>query len=169
MQAESRSQTLLLELDSLKAELLAAEDALAVAERALEDSNQQESQTQMDVGETQAVYQEAREELDGLEKKMASCSSEVVELKRQKEDLVQEAEGVILEAKKLSVTIARIQKERVGAERVVSSLIKKHAWIESEKSAFGVPGGDYDFEATDPSDLTRHLKELRDEQDVLVS
>ena len=158
----------MLELDSLKTELLAAEDALSVAERVLDEAMQQESQTQMDVGQTQSVYEEARAKLDGLEERMASCTSEVVDLKRRKQDLVKEAETATLEAKKLSVKIARVQKERQGAERAVAALLKKHAWIESEKSAFGVAGGDYDFEATDPAQVGRQLKELKAEQESLV-
>jgi structural maintenance of chromosome 2 len=157
-----------LELDSLKAELAAAEDALGVAERASDEATQQESETQINVGETQAVYEEARTELDEFEQQKATYSSEVVDLKRQKSDLGKELEAATLEAKKLSVTIARVQKERSGAEKAVTALLKKHAWIESEKSAFGVPGGDYDFEAADTAGVTRHLKELKDEQESLV-
>ena len=167
-EAESRSQTLVLELESLKAELAAAEEALSVAERALEEAFDQEAQTQMEVGETQAVYEEARSKLDVVEKDMASCSSEVVALKRQKDDLVKEAEAAMLEAKKLSVNISRVKKERVGAEKAVAAMLKKFTWIESEKSAFGVAGGDYDFEATNPNAAESQLKELKGEQDSLV-
>jgi structural maintenance of chromosome 2 len=157
-----------LELESLKAELVAAKEALTVAERALDDAMSDESQTQMNVGHTQAVYEETRANLDGLEKLVTSCTSEVVELKRGKQDLAKEAEKATLEAKRLSVKIAHVQKDRAGAEHAVAALFKKFAWIESEKSAFGVPGGDYDFEATDPTEAGRHLKALKGEQDSLV-
>jgi len=90
-------------------------------------------------------------------------------LKKAKANLVKLAEAAKLESKKLSVNIGRIRKERATAEKVVAGMIKKHTWIESEMSAFGVRGGDYDFEATDPVAATEHLNELKNEQDSLVS
>ena len=47
-------------------------------------------------------------------------------------------------------------------------MLMKHSWIESEKGAFGIRGGDYDFEATDPREVSKQLKYLKDEQDSLV-
>ena len=167
-EAESLSETLVVELESLKAELHAAQDALGVAEAALEEAMQQESETQINVGETQVVYEEARSVLEGIEKKREEFSSEVVDLKRQKTDLAKELEGVTLESKKLSVAITRVQKERAGAEKAVTALLKKYPWIESEKNAFGVTGGDYDFDNSDTAGVANHLKELKAQQESLV-
>jgi hypothetical protein len=36
-------------------------------------------------------------------------------------------------------------------------------------NAFGVRGGDYDFDASDPKEVAQHLKILKSEQDSLVS
>jgi structural maintenance of chromosome 2 len=74
-----------------------------------------------------------------------------------------------LEARKISVAIARIRKEQGNAERLVATMLKKYSWIESEKSAFGVRGGDYDFEETDPSETSKQLQALKNEQESLVS
>merc|ERR1719251_834783 len=46
--------------------------------------------------------------------------------------------------------------------------MNKYTWIETEKEAFGVPGGDYDFEETDPEKMSRHLKGLQAEQTSLA-
>lgn len=90
-------------------------------------------------------------------------------MKYKKTELAKRAEASALEAKKLSVAIARIQKERHSAEKIVANLLKNHAWIESEKSAFGVEGGDYDFKATDPKRVSQELQVLKSEQESLVS
>lgn len=167
-QAKSRSQTLSLELESLQAEVVSAQEAVTAAEKALSDASNEEEEVQMKLGEIRAVYEQAKRELDSLEERMTHCSAELLGLKNQKAALVKAAEASKLEVKKLSITISRIRKERATAEKVVSSLVKNHPWIESEKSAFGVRGGDYDFEATDPSEAARQLKELKAEQELLV-
>ena len=130
--------------------MAAAEEAVEAAEKALDEANEEESQLQMKVGEVKALYDNAKAELDDVEKRMAQFSSELRDLTDERADLVKKVESMELEARKISVAIARIQKEQGNAERFVATMLKKHAWIESEKSAFGVEGGDYDFEATDP-------------------
>ena len=168
-QAESRSQTLALELEDLNAEVGAAEQAVLAAENALDEATSEESEKQMRMGEAKALHDQARQELNAVEEKLAHCSSALSGLKHEKSLLTKQAEATDLEAKKLSVAIAKIQKERSNAERLVATLLKKNAWIESEKSAFGVAGGDYDFEATDPGGMSRQLHALKLEQDSLVS
>jgi structural maintenance of chromosome 2 len=46
-------------------------------------------------------------------------------------------------------------------------MLKKFPWIQSEKEAFGVQGGDYDFESTNPSEMSIQLKQLKHEQETL--
>jgi len=60
-----------------------------------------------------------------------------------------------------------MQKERSGAEKFIKSMLKKYPWIESEKEAFGVEGGDYDFNVTDPAQMSSQLKSLKHEQETL--
>jgi structural maintenance of chromosome 2 len=168
-QAQSQSQTQSLELESLKAEVIAAEEAVLVAKAALDEATEEEGETQMKVGQVRSLYEDAKAELDALDDRIEKFSSKVVELKLDRSDLVKSASAATLEAKKLAVSISRISKERAGAERLVNTMLKKYAWIESEKSAFGVRGGDYDFEATDPNEVGKQLKELKGEQDSLVS
>jgi structural maintenance of chromosome 2 len=158
-----------LELDSLKAEVLAAEEAALVAKAALDEATEEEEKIQMKVGQVRSLYEDAKAELDALDDQIEKFSSKVVELKMDRSDLVKSASAATLEAKKLAVSISKIHKERAGAERLVNTMLKKYAWIESEKSAFGVRGGDYDFEATDPNEVGKQLKELKGEQDSLVS
>lgn len=124
---------------------------------------------QVDVAETQATYEQARGDVAELERKVDDFSSQVSDLKERKSELSKFLEAATIEAKKLSVIITQRQKERVGAEKVVASLLKNYAWIESERSAFGIVGGDYDFESSDTEKIAAEVKELKDQQDNLVS
>ena len=168
-EASSRAQTLSLELECLQNELVAAKEAVSLSERALRNASNDESESQMEVGETSASYEEIREELDVLEQKMSDCTAGLSDLKRTKSELVKTAEAARLESKKLSVNVNRIRKDRASAEKAVASMLKTYSWIESEMSAFGVRGGDYDFDASDPNEVAQHLKALKSEQDSLVS
>lgn len=158
-----------MELESLKSDVVAAEESVSAAQAALQEARDEEDNREIKVGEVKALYDEAKAALDEFENRLAQCSSELSEIKRQKASLAKKAEKCALEAKKLSVAISRIQKERQTAEKMVSNLLKNNAWIESEKSAFGVEGGDYDFIATDPNEMSEQLQFLKSEQDSLVS
>jgi structural maintenance of chromosome 2 len=167
-EAESQTQTLQIELESMKAEVSAAEETVEAAEKALAEANDEESQLQMQVGEVKAAYDNAKAALTKVEKRVAQFSTELRDLTDQRADLAKKIESMELEARKISVAIAKIQKEQGNAERFVATMLKKHAWIESEKSAFGVEGGDYDFEATDPSEMNKQLQVLKHEQESLA-
>lgn len=169
LQAESQAQNFAMQLESLQEEIQVAEEAVVAAEQAVEEAAKIESEQEGKVGQIRDLYEEARSELDALQDLMANCSAEIVALKNHLADKTQAKEEVASEAKKLAIKISRIEKERGGAEKTVSALLKKYSWIESEKKAFGVPGGDYDFEATDPSSVAKQMKELKQQQEQLVS
>lgn len=167
-EAESQSQTLVLELESIKTEVAAAEEAVIAAEKAKKDAKDKEADMEMKVGEIKALYDEAKAELDEVEEQVAACNAELKSLSKEKARSTKKAESAELEAKKLSVKVAKFHKEKANAERLISSMLKKYPWIESEKDAFGVDGGDYDFESTDPSGMSAQLKTLKNEQESLA-
>jgi len=167
-EAESRSQTLQLELESVKKELLAAEEAVALADNALKEASDVESNLQMKVGEANARYEEAKANLDAVQEKMTQFSTELRDLKTSKEELQKKVDSLELEAKKVKVTIAKIEKDRANAEKFVTSMLKKYSWIESEKAAFGIAGGDYDFASVDVHAMKSQLEGLKSEQDALA-
>ena len=167
-QAESKSQTLRLEFESLKAEVIAAEQVVVSAEKALMESSTLESDLQMKVGDANSLYEEAKADLDVIEEQMSSFSSELSMLQCVKADLLKRVESLVLEAKKLNVHISKMEKERANAEKFVIAMMKKHTWIDSEKVAFGVEGGDYDFKATNLDQMSDQLSGLKTEQDALA-
>lgn len=167
-QAESKSQTLRLELESLMAEVIAAEQVFISAEKALIEASTLESDLQMKVGDANALYEEAKADLDVIEEQMSSFSSELSMLHCVRADLLKKVETLVLEAKKLNVHISKMEKERANAEKFVIGMMKKHTWIESEKVAFGIEGGDYDFKATSPEQMSDKLSGLKTEQEALA-
>ena len=156
-----------LELDSLRTEAEAARDVVSVAEKTLADANEKESDLQMQVGEARSLYEEADGALQDLKNQMEKYSSDIVTLNRERSDLSKKAGESELEVKKLTVAIARVQKERAAAEKLVSSMRSKYPWIASEKSAFGVADGDYDFDSHDPNLTSRTLQKLKEETEEL--
>ncbi|KAL3940261.1 MAG: hypothetical protein SGARI_001047, partial [Bacillariaceae sp.] len=165
--AESTKDTLILEVESLKADVVTCEEGVVAANNALNAAMEEETNKEITVGEVKALWDEAKTALENFEEKLSEFSSELSEIKAERTSLTKKAEKCTLEAKKLSVQISRLRKEQHGAEKLVVNLLKAHPWIESEKSAFGVEGGDYDFQATDPGEMSRQLQTLKEEQDSL--
>jgi len=166
-EVETQAETLSIERDSLKAEVEAAEDAVKVAQRAVQNASTKEADLQMQVGDARASYEEANRALNEIKERMTSFSSHLVSLNRERADLMKQAGDVDLEIKRLSVSMNRAQKERAAAEKAVSSMHSKYPWIDSEKSAFSVTGGDYDFDAHDPESASQELKRLKEETEAL--
>lgn len=123
----------------------------------------------MKVGDLKALYDEAKANLNDIEQSLKSCSDELKALSKEKAKLAKKAESAEIEGKKLSVKIAKFHTEKAKAEKFLSTMTSKHPWIETEKEAFGVPGGDYDFEDSNPAEMGKHLKDLQLEQATLVS
>ena len=168
-EAESSKQTLAMELDSLKVDVVSAEEAVTTAEASLREASEEELGKEIVVGEVKALWDEAKAAQTEFEDQISEFSSELAKIKRERTKLAKESEKCTLEAKKLTVNISRIQKERQNAEKMVVSLLNAHPWIESEKSAFGVEGGDYDFTATDADEMSGLLHSLKSDQESLVS
>ena len=163
----SQSQTLSMELESLEAEVEAAEEAVRVALKAVQEASTEEADLQIQVASVRATYEEAKAHREEIEENMTNCSAELVRLDRERAALTKAVEESTLKAKKISVALARLQKEQEHAEKAVVSMVKKHPWIETEKEAFGVRGGDYDFEENNPDDASRELKRLQSETESL--
>ena len=169
IQAESSSQTLQLELDALKEDLLAAEEAVVTAQKAVDEAELKETAHQKKVNDIRQSFDDAKQAFIELEEQMVEFKSALKELNSAKHSFIKKKEAAQLEAKKVSVKLAHSHKERGNSERVLKAMVKKHPWIQSEKDAFGVADGDYDFEKVDPVEMSHKLKSLKSEQSSLVS
>jgi Chromosome segregation ATPases len=167
LQVESQSQTLSLELESLQAEVVAAKEAVKIAEKVLDDANRSESDLQIKVGLIKAKYDEAKTATKNIEDKMTEVSSALKNLGQQKLSLTKKAENSQLEAKKMSIQVSKHKKESDTAEKVIATLTNKFEWIDECKDEFGVAGGDYDFSVYDVGEMSQELEELQSKQTSL--
>mmetsp|Transcript_5423 Transcript_5423/g.12003 ORF Transcript_5423/g.12003 Transcript_5423/m.12003 type:complete len:1218 (-) Transcript_5423:1522-5175(-) len=167
-EAEVKSQEFELEIESSQKDVVAANEAVVAAEKALQAAVEEEEELSMKVGELKALYDEAKASLTELENNLKSCSDELSSLAREKSKLIKKAETAELEGKKMSVKITKFHSEKSKAEKILGSMMNKYAWIETEKEAFGVAGGDYDFEETCPNQMSKQLKDLQAEQTSLA-
>jgi len=167
-EAEVKSQELDLGMKSCQEDVVVAQDAVVVAEKALDAAKEEEASFEMKVGQLKAVWEEAKAILEEVEKKLKTCHQELSALSKQKARLIKKAESAEIEGKKMSIKITKFHSEQEKAEKYLKSMMNKHVWIETEKEAFGIPGGDYDFEETDPSGMSKHLKDLQTEQTSLA-
>lgn len=156
-----------MELESLEEEVSGAGEAIRIAQKAVQEASSEEADLQIQVASVRATYEDAKNRRVEIEKEMTNCSAELVRLNREKSDLAKAVEEATLEAKKLSVTLARLEKEQEHAKNVVATMTKKHPWIETEKNTFGVSGGDYDFEENDPDEASSAWKRLQNETESL--
>lgn len=163
-EAEVKSQEFDLEMKSSQKDVEAAKEAFAIAEEALNAANEDEASFEMKVGQLKAVWEEAKSELTELDKKLKSCSQELSALSKEKSKLIKKAESAEIEAKKISIKISKFHSEHKNAEKILKSMMNKYSWIVTEKEAFGVRGGDYDFVETNPAEMSKHLKDLQAEQ-----
>ena len=137
------------------------------AEKALQEANISEQDLQMKVGEIKSKYDEAKSKLDSIATEMSSCNSSLKRLAKEKARILKMAEAAEFEAKKLSIKVAKHQKDTAYAEKQIQQLTNRHKWINGDKKFFGLKGGDYDFEANDPSETSNELKALESEQTSL--
>eukprot|EP00554_Chaetoceros_debilis_P012283 CAMPEP_0194114992 /NCGR_PEP_ID=MMETSP0150-20130528/22110_1 /TAXON_ID=122233 /ORGANISM="Chaetoceros debilis, Strain MM31A-1" /LENGTH=1215 /DNA_ID=CAMNT_0038805361 /DNA_START=221 /DNA_END=3868 /DNA_ORIENTATION=- len=166
--AESQTQTLSLELESLQVEVAASEEAVNSAKKAFNDASLAEGDLEMKVGEIKAKYDEAKSKLDEIASQMNSCNSELQKLKKERSIITKRSEAAQLKEKKISISIAKHRKDTANASKCISALVKKYPWIETEKEAFGVRGGEYDFDSADLDERSQKLHALQSEQNTLA-
>lgn len=155
-------------MKSSQSDVELAKESVGVAQKALDAAKEEEASFEMKAGKLRAVWEDAKAALDELEAKLKTCSQELGALSKEKAKLIKKAESAEIEGKKMSIKIQKFHTEKGKAEKYLKSMVNKHAWIETEKDAFGVVGGDYDFEETDPEKMSNHLKELQSEQASLA-
>lgn len=147
--------------------MVAAKEAVNIAEKVLDEANRNESDLQIKVGLIKAKYDEAKAATKNVEDKMTEVSSALKNLGQEKLSFTKKAESSQLEAKKLSIQVSKHKKESGTAEKVIASLTNKFEWIEDCKDEFGIAGGDYDFNVYDVGEMSQELEELQSKQTSL--
>ncbi|GKY98410.1 hypothetical protein MPSEU_000798500 [Mayamaea pseudoterrestris] len=163
----SQAETLKLELDELRLEVIVARECLEAANVALSSAVKKEETLQMKLGQVRADYDEVKAKLVCMEAKWADGQAELAGLKDERATMMKETENLKLEEKKLSIQLSRMQKDREEAEKKIIGLETKYSWVLNEKHAFGISGGDYDFAATNLEAVSKDLHSRKKEQETL--
>jgi len=163
-ETNSVSQMLLLELENLNTDVVAAEEAIVIAEKALKEANEKEIAAEIFFNDQKTLYDEAKNELDEIESLQTRYSAELKKLSKERVKLVKSSESVKLEIKKYSVQISKLFLNKKNADGQVEKMEVKHPWIEKEKKTFGLAGGDYDFNAVNMHEMASKLKYLENDQ-----
>lgn len=157
-----------MELDVLKAELSAANEAVTAAEKAFTKARDSEIDMEVKVAEHKILCDNAKAAVESIDSKMSSCSTDLRKLSKEKANLLKLMETSELESKKLSLEVAQMKKDSSSNSRLITNMLKKHSWIETEQHAFGVPGSEYDFEQSPLGEMKDQLKTLQNEQNALA-
>ncbi len=115
---EARKDTLTLQLESLKSDIVNAEGTVDAAVSSLKEAQEEEDGKEIVVGEVKALWDETKAALTDFEERLTQFSSELAVIKREKASLEKQAEKCTLEAKNLTVSITRSRKERSTAEKL---------------------------------------------------
>ena len=156
-------------MENRKADVVAAKKAVDAADEALKQANADEIAASIKVTDQESQYTNAKNDLNEAEQQKALLSAEIKDLSTQRNVFVKKAEKTELEKKKMSVTVSKLLKDKSNADRSAQNLQVKYPWIESEQDAFGISGGDYDFDSVDVKELSSRLLSMQDEQSTLVS
>merc|ERR1712238_353797 len=90
-QTESMKETLVMELESLKGDVISAEETVAAVESNLKEANEEESSKEIVVGEVKALWDGAKSALVEFEQSIVQLSSELADIKREKAKLAKQA------------------------------------------------------------------------------
>ena len=119
--------------------------------------------------EMREYYETMSKEVTTLNSEIAKCDKEIKQLEKVKSQCLKVIQEDTLECRKLQHKLKQWEKDSKDAIKIVSSMIKQYAWIETEKQHFGVIGGDYDFTAYGDMKTTRQkLQSLKVDQERLA-
>ena len=114
------------------------------------------------VAKAKAQYDEASAKLDALQAELAECNSGIKSTRKQIDRIQKALSDFAVERRRLENRLSRLDKESKEAQSVVKQMLKAHRWIASEREAFGVAGGEYDFTGQSPEEALDELAEAED-------
>jgi len=112
-------------------------------------------------------YEAAHAKMEEMKTQLVECEKELKALSKEKDKVEKRLNNAEIEAKKLTHKVSRIKKDGADAQKCVDLMIEKYPWIQQERQFFGRQQTDYDFNSRNPSDTSKRLKELQQEQQNL--
>ena len=149
---ESEHATLEASLAKLKKDCAAAEATIAASEKAVEAKR-----AEFDAFD--ASLRREKEKFASMDKSISKVQKEIAALQKSQADAV-------LESKKVSNALIRLQGERAELIKAQQRMEKELEWLKAEKHLFGQAGSEYDFTKTG-AESTARLAALQAEQEQL--
>jgi len=166
-EADQRVATVSAERAAAAAEREGLAEQEAKLKEAIEALTESIAKLEEAVALSKADLKGKKEQLAGMKARLKECDKEISEI----EKLKARAERSILEKtnerKKLERDAKNIETDSHNAQKLVSELAKENPWIESEQQFFGMPGGDYDWEARSPEEAKGKLQEAMEKHEKL--
>ncbi|EQC29079.1 hypothetical protein SDRG_13239 [Saprolegnia diclina VS20] len=157
-----------LELDTMRDEKAALQEALASAETSLVSLQKEADKVRSALAAMEASLGEVSAQLQAQRASLAQCDEELKGLQATLEARKKSVRDADLEAKKIDVRIGRMQKDTSAATSLVENLQKQHPWIATEKEYFGRDQSDFDFKRMELGAAKARLAELKDAQGSLA-
>jgi structural maintenance of chromosome 2 len=157
-----------LEIRSLETEGVALREQIEEAREIVEGVKSKIEELMAELAEVEQVYDEKKGTLEEVKQELASCSSQMSKLEREKSACENRREEAVLQQKALRKALSQLDGEIEHAKKAVRQMLKKYAWISTEKEFFGREGTDFDFDSVDSMEETEgRLTELRERQRTL--
>jgi structural maintenance of chromosome 2 len=157
-----------LEIRSLETEGVALREQIEEAREIVEGVKSKIEELMAELAEVEQVYDEKKGTLEEVKQELASCSSQMSKLEREKSACENRREEAVLQQKALRKSLSQLDGEIDHAKKAVRQMLKKYAWISTEKEFFGREGTDFDFDSVDSMEETEgRLTELRERQRTL--
>ena len=109
------------------------------------------------------------ERVDLKKVELRSSSREVRMMEEQIQALEEKKQAMILQEKSIEHKLIKLKKDVKDANSLVDQMLKKYAWISSEKEYFGVPNSAYDFSVMDEATLRSKIGTLAKEKEKLTN
>ena len=109
----------------------------------------------------QAEHDRLCARLEDKRSRLRECDEEISQIEREISTVEAHKTNLIVEKKKLVNKVDALRKGAHAAEDNCRSLEREYPWIETERAQFGQAGSDYDWQATDPSEMFAEYERAR--------
>lgn len=156
--AATDAQKKRLAVDAAVEQLTAAEENVGKAQAAAEAADVDLATAEGEVARVTGEYEVVRGALDERKERAAACDSAIAAAKKEANAARKRVEKAKLETKKAERKAEKLVREANDGAGAAEALLKANPWLESERSLFGKPGTEYDFEAEDPEEALDQLE-----------
>lgn len=144
-------QSSVAEAEAAEAERALLNEQLTAADTAVKDLEAEVERLEQLVASSKAEHAEIAARLEERRARLKECDVEIRAAEKEKSRLESRKADVVIDRKKAVNKLENIRRGFGDASERCRAIEREHPWIASESVHFGKPGGDYDWEANDPS------------------